>query len=253
MRLLELSEMLLSRDYPRSIIISDINCMHTIPREEVLKKVIRNKETQRPIFVVTFDPCLPSISKILKKHWHTMITNNPILKETFPALPLVAYRRPKSIRDKLIRSKFPKPISRPICNINGMKKCLSCPICPFDVEGKAFKATATTAVVELNSAVTCQTKNIIYCIICNKCKQQYVGQTERTLQARFSEHRDYAKKRDLNKACGAHFSSRGHSVHDMKVSILEKVHSDDELLREERESMFIRDFNCKYKGINRQT
>ena len=172
-----------------------------------------------------------------------MITNNPILKETFPALPLVAYRRPKSIRDKLIRSKFPKPISRPICNINGMKKCLSCPICPFDVEGKAFKATATTAVVELNSAVTCQTKNIIYCIICNKCKQQYVGQTERTLQARFSEHRDYAKKRDLNKACGAHFSSRGHSDHDMKVSILEKVHSDDELLREERESMFIRDFN----------
>ena len=50
-------------------------------------------------------------------------------------------------------------------------------------------------------------------------------------------------KRDLNKACGAHFSLRGHTVHGMKVSILEKIHSDDELLREERESMFIRDFN----------
>ena len=68
-----------------------------------------------------------------------------------------------------------------------------------------------------------------------------------------NKHASYLKKRDLNKACGAHFSSRGHSVHDMKVSILEKVHSDDELLREERESMFIRDFNWKYKGINRQT
>ena len=99
-------------------------------------------------------------------------------------------------------------------------------LCPFVVVGKAVKATATNAVVEFNSAVTSQTKNIIYCITCNKCKQQYVGQTERTLQARFSEHRDYAKKRDLNKVCGAHFSSRGHSVHDMKVSILEKVHSD---------------------------
>ena len=100
---------------------------------------------------------------------------------------------------------------------------------------------------------TCQTSNIIYCITCSKCQQQYVGQSERTLQARFSEHRDYAKKKDYSKACGAHFSSRGHSVHDMKVSILEKVHSIDELLREERESMFIRKFNCKYKGINRQT
>ena len=84
-------------------------------------------------------------------------------------------------------------------------------------------------------------------------KQQYIGQSERSLQARFSEHRDYAKKRDFSKACGAHFSSKGHSVHDMSVSIIEKVHSPDELLREERESMFIKKFNSKYKGINKQT
>jgi len=139
------------------------------------------------------------------------------------------------------------------CTIKGMKKCMNCPICPFVVEGKAIKATATNAVVELNAAVTCQTSNIIYCITCSRCQKQYVGQSERTLQARFSEHRDYAKKKDFSKACGAHFSSRGHSVHDMKVSILEKVHSNDELLRVERESMFIRDFNSKYKGLNRQT
>ena len=44
---------------------------------------------------------------------------------------------------------------------------------------------------------------------------------------------------------------KGHSVHDMKVTVIEKVHSHDEVLREERESMYIKNFNTKYKGINR--
>ena len=129
-----------------------------------MKKVIRNKQTKRPIFVVTFDPRLPSIGKILKKHWRTMVTNDPSLKETFPEPPLVAYRRPKSIRDKLIRSEVPKLSSRPKRELRGMKKCLKCPFCPFVVEGVMVKATATNATVELNAVVNCQTSNIIHCI-----------------------------------------------------------------------------------------
>ena len=41
----------------------------------------------------------------------------------------------------------------------------------------------------------------------------------------------------MGKATGWHFNKKGHSVHDMMVSILEKVHTRDELQREERESM----------------
>ena len=132
-----------------------------------------------------------------------------------------------------------------------MKKCLNCPICPFVVESRIVKSTATDAVVELNAAVTCQTRNIIYCITCTKCKEQYIGQSERSLQNRFSEHRDYVKQEKVGKATGWHFNKKGHSVHDMKVSILEKVHTRDDLQREERESMYISLFNTKYRGINR--
>ena len=48
----------------------------------------------------------------------------------------------------------------------------------------------------------------------------------------------------MEKACGWHFNKKGHSVHDMKVTVVEKVHSKDGRLRIERESMYI-------KGINR--
>ena len=173
------------------------------------------------------------------------------LKEVFPAPPLVAYRVPPNLRVKLIRSKLPPIQTRQKRQINGMKKCLNCPICPFVSEGKVVKATVTSATVDINSPVTCQTTNIIYCITCNKCRQQYIGTSERSLQKRFSEHRDYVKNEHLNKATGWHFNKKGHSVSDMKVTILEKVYSPDEALRLERENHYINLFNSKYCGINR--
>ena len=48
-------------------------------------------------------------------------------------------------------------------------------------------------------------------------------------------------------------NSRGHRLSDMSFVILEKVMSDDVLLREERESHYIRIFNSKYKGMNTKT
>ena len=134
-----------------------------------------------------------------------------------------------------------------------MKKCMNCPICPFVTEGKIVKSSKSDFVQEINAVVNCQTKNIIYCITCTNCDEQYIGQSERTLQARFSEHRDYVKHEKVEKACGWHFNKKGHSVHNMRVTVLEKVHSTDEVLREERESMYIKKFNSKYKGINRSS
>ena len=107
-RLLELKDMLLTRDYPRSLINAAVTRALEIPRQEALKKVVRENNSKRPIFVVTFDPRLPSLQKIMKKHWRTMITNDPHLKEVFPSPPLVAYKKPKTIRSIIIRAKVPR-------------------------------------------------------------------------------------------------------------------------------------------------
>ena len=56
----------------------------------------------------------------------------------------------------------------------------------------------------------------------------------------------------LNKATCAHFNLPGHSVADMKVTILEKVYSIDGMIRQQREKMFIADLNTKYKGLNKK-
>ena len=118
---------------------------------------------------------------------------------------------------------------------------------------KCVISSATHDIIPITTHVTWQTKNIIYCITCKKCKKQYVGESDRTLQKRFSDHRDYVTNQHFNQATGEHFNLKGHKIADMQVTILEKVHSRDEMVRKERESMFIKQLNSKYKGINKKS
>ena len=133
-----------------------------------------------------------------------------------------------------------------------MKICNSCPICPFVQPCKNIKATSNNKTVDINASVNCKSRNIIYCITCQKCRLQYIGESERSIHERLSEHKAYVANKQLSKATGAHFNLPGHSVSEMKVSILEKVHSLDPLVRKEREELFIRKFNTKYKGLNKR-
>ena len=179
---------------------------------------------------------------------------DPYMAEVFPQPPLVAYKRPPNIKDRLIRAKIPDPSpARPKRIITGMKKCNKCPICPYVQVGPTIKATQINYTTEINSDVNCQTKNLIYLIGCQKCKEQYVGETSRSLQERFSEHLGYVKNKHLNKVTGEHFNAKGHTHSDMKISIIEKLHNNSDQYRKQREKLFITKFNTKYKGMNRKS
>ena len=113
----------LSRGYKAGSVKAAIDRARMIPRPEALKQVVRNKTSRRPVFVITYDPRLPSITGIIKKHWRTM-TQDPYLAEVYPIPPLIAYKRPPNIKDKLIRAKVPPTISsKPKRDLPGMKKC----------------------------------------------------------------------------------------------------------------------------------
>jgi hypothetical protein len=49
------------------------------------------------------------------------------------------------------------------------------------------------------------------------------------------------------KATGIHYNQRGHSITDVRITILEKMKTGDESIQKERENKF----NKYYKGINR--
>ena len=61
----------------------------------------------------------------------------------------------------------------------------------------------------------------------------------------------YVLNKNIDKATGNHFNKRGHSISDMRITILEKIYNTDPNYRKEREKMWIQKFNTKYKGMNK--
>ena len=164
----------------------------------------------------------------------------------------MAYKRPQNIREKLIRSKVPPtPSKRPKREVPGMKKCTNCSVCPFVKEGRTVKSKSTNFKMDINKNVDCSTQNIIYLLSCKKCSVQYIGETERMLKERFSEHRTFVNTNNKTKSTGLHFNSKGHSVSDMEITIIEKVFSSDPRFRKQREKLYIQKFNTRYRGLNR--
>ena len=90
---------------------------------------------------------------------------------------------------------------------------------------------------------------MIECDISN-CKKSYIGETERTLKDRLSEHIGYIKTKKLEKSTGNHFNQPGHSVANMTALVLEKVKTEDIFYRKERETYHIRKFYTYYRGLN---
>ena len=134
-----------------------------------------------------------------------------------------------------------------------MKKCTKqCHACPYIQERKSVKHGKYTW--SINDQVNCNSKNIIYLIQCNKenCREnKYIGESEREINERISEHRGYIYRKETQHATGAHFNKPGHSLSNMKVTVLEKVRSNDPMYRKEREKFHIRKFNSFYNGMNR--
>ena len=107
---MELKEMLLGRDYRPGVIDSAIQRAKLITRKQALEKV-PPKENKRVIFALEFNPQLPSISRILQSAWRVM-TLDPKMKKIFPEPPMLAWKRPKSLRDQLVKAKIPDQIQR---------------------------------------------------------------------------------------------------------------------------------------------
>ena len=182
------------------------------------------------------------------------MTQDPYLKSVFPLPPMVAYRRAKNLRDKLIKAKVPTPPPlREQRKLFGMKKCnkFTCETCPFVKTGNKFTNTYNNTTVKINSSLDCNSTNVVYCIICNKpgCNKIYIGQSQRELKTRFNEHKASVRKKSPN-VIGQHFSSTGHSLDNVQITAIEKVFTKGRTYIEKRESMWIERLEAEFKGLN---
>ena len=101
--------MLVARGYKRKLIAAAIARAVAVPRAEAIKRVVREKDKDRVVLAIQYDPRLASIPKIVHKHHRTMVASDPHLAEVYKKPPITAFKRPPNLRNKLIRSKVPPP------------------------------------------------------------------------------------------------------------------------------------------------
>ena len=77
-------------------------------RTEALRKKPKDTLGDRVPLVVTYHPQLPKLSIILRKHLPILHVSER-MKQIIPNVPLVAYRRPKNLKDLLVRATLKPP------------------------------------------------------------------------------------------------------------------------------------------------
>ena len=129
---------------------------------------------------------------------------------------MVTFRRPKNLRDLLIRADVKKrqPIKAGCKTCN--KHCAMCnkSICYTEIEGTYLQYK-----FKIRHHLNCQSKYIIYMLQCHQCGIQYVGQTSNSLNTRVIAHMTGIRKRK-DTSVSKHFNSQGHSQEDLRVVAL---------------------------------
>ena len=182
------------------------------------------------LFVVTYNPALPRISNILRKHFNTLHSPNSC-KDDFKQLHSVAYKRSPNLRDLLVKPQLPVDKMVPLVHT-----------LPNGLRSYTFCATGETR--SITSHITCNTKNVIDMAKCNRCNLKYIAEIKRRLKHRFNEHRRAVDKTNIKSKptnVSKHFLSHSnHSHTDMQLIALERIHSSsDSSVRKARESHLI--------------
>ena len=127
----ELLEFLCKRGHKQQYVQAQINKAFQIPRRDTLYYHSK-KNTERPVFVTTYNPSLPQLNSIIRKYF-PIFTATKRGSQAFKDAPLIAYRRPKNLRDFLVKAKLKQPSQSNKTQPNIISRCNDgrCRTCKF--------------------------------------------------------------------------------------------------------------------------
>ena len=235
-RLDELKIHLMRRGYTSQIIENAFSEIRTMDRSVLLRYKTKRQSTRVPL-VVTYHPDGPHFAQIIRKHWG-IIESVDEINAIFKDPPIVAFRRPKNLKDHLVRAK----INTERTNDPGTSKCGhgGCRICRDHMPvTKTFKSTTTGITFNIHQKLNCNSKNLIYLLTCKICGMQYIGETKTRFRERMNNHKA-AINNGYDNSVARHFNSPGHSLEALEMLPIENNPNWSDVERNEREKYWMR-------------
>ena len=286
----QLHNILLDRGYKEKLIKDSISKARQVSREQALRTDIEKKGNDRVPLVVTYNPALADLRRIIKVHQPILHTSQRCT-DVFSQPPIIAYRKGRNLTQILTSKRLTPlnsaeselannrlsqlPINTPnptetecvICHrtfnsnknlkihfthrhkqrpvdsntqpgfwpCNNDSRCACCKTYGFFTQN--IVSTTTGERVSIRENTTCQTSNVVYLVTCEKCKEQYVGETGNCIRLRANQHRSDIQTGHKNIPTVRHFRACG--LKYFKLTELEGVRNSDVAIRRARESFWI--------------
>ena len=239
----ELNEIFRTCDYPKKIVEIGIQKVLKIPQMELRQpKPIENNSNLT--FISTFNPNNPKIFDLVKSGVNTLVENNV---NGFKNIRLIhAKRQPPNLKRILTNSLFTNKTAG-VFKCSG-SRCLSCQqlllgiLYTFKNVGKQFF---------LKMKMTCDSRNLIYVVICPTCREEYIGETgtgDSKLRDRVRIYRQHIRQPEHEKLkVEKHLRTCGKG--NFTIFPFLQLRSNDTDLRREYEDYFIKKYKTKLNSL----
>ena len=244
-RTLEMKTYFLARGYPETSLDNDLRRVSAVPRDDALTPPShRNDNAGNKVpLVLTYNPFNTGTKRILLDNFDILSTD-PETRRIFSEFPLVSYRRDTNLRDVLVHSSGYShtdagtyPCGRP--------RCLTCKYTTPRTNVQGPKSVYT-----IRDRFTCQSVNVVYCIVCRRCSVLYIGETGRRIRERFSEHLRSIRNHSPGFPVAEHFNSPSHSLDDITVCGLKHCSGGNTSRRQQEMRLIFEVGSLRPSGLN---
>ena len=206
--------LLLQKQYPMELLINSYLKAQAKERVDLLqpKGNQGSEEKESAIFLTTtYNPAYNGLPNQVRKTWD--LSDRSSSTRDLHSLTLkVGLRRPKNLRDILVKSKLQTPGDE----TGTKKKARTTGKITSKVTGRKYHS---------RTKATCNSNNIVYCISCCTCGKQYVGQTKNSVKKWFQVHFYQIAHEPQKTEVSRHFNQRDHhKLADVEISVLSFVH-----------------------------
>ena len=194
-RVKELKGYLKARGYDMAMVEKQVLEAMRISRDEALAEHDnRDNRNDRDVFVTTYHPALSEKLFRIFKNAHSVLTRREDHKNVFQNVPMISYRRAKSLQDILVRAMVKNVTNEPnICR--GCEGHARCEVCGILTKGKNFSNKDKTRTYDIRKGTLhCNTELCVYLLTCNICQKQYVGKSKPKFRARYNNYKSKFRK-----------------------------------------------------------
>ena len=174
------------------------------------------KNDYQLVFNITYHPNFSKLKDTMS-FLHLLLTPDQEHQKVFHKVPIIGFRRAKSLKYILIIAKVP-PLQKNEGFCGACKKSRS-GICEHMVNTNSFRSTTTQRTYFIRSEnLNCSSENVVYLFTCKTCSKQYTGSTE-DFRPRFNNyrcaHRNFLKRKKVKQeSFNAPFAEVNHNGED---------------------------------------